>query len=354
MSVMRKTAFVFSRLLLLGSVLTLSLSSTSLYAQINTTQIGNGYGAFSNPDSGMTITTFPEFPRPGEKMIVKVEGYSTDISLATITWFVDGTSVKSGPGERTITLTAPSVGGQTRIDVSVVDLKGRSYPASKVIRPGTVDLVWEADTYTPPFYQGKAVQTPGSRVRITAFANILDAKGNPIPPDNLVYSWRQGTKLLHTESGRGKQTITVKNETVVGPLAISVSVSPIDGVSGGSAKLNLQTAQPEILFYQNHPLLGILYEHALRANTTLVESEANVVAEPYFFSGTSKSGTTLSYSWLINGSPNKNLSDTGSTIVLRGNTEGAAAATIDLRVRHKEIYLQSARQVLTVTSGQSE
>lgn len=300
----------------------------------------------------LKIRLFPEYPRPGEKVIAKVEGFETDLPNDIIEWSADGAVLGSGPGKTTITFNAPDVGNTKYITARAIDNRGRSFSATYTITPNTVDLVWETDTYTPPFFEGKALQSSGSKIRLTAFATIYNANLNLYTPSELIYTWRQNNKKITELSGRGRQSVTISNDNVVGPLNVTVDVTSPDDVGyGGRASLNLEVIQPKIVFYEDHPLMGIRYETALPVTTKLSGEEVQIVAEPYYFTADRRNADDLEYSWLINGAQSRGLSNTGSAIVLKGASNANAAANIDVRIRNKTLYMQSARQAISVISS---
>src|SRR3989344_1173365 len=55
--------------------------------------------------------------------------------------------------------------------------------ASTTTHAQSVDLLWQGETYTPPFYKGKSLWSNQSRITFFAMTNGL---GNPA---NLSYKW---------------------------------------------------------------------------------------------------------------------------------------------------------------------
>ena len=48
-----------------------------------------------------------------------------------------------------------------------------------------IDLFWEADTYTPPFYRGHSQVSAESEVEVVADAYIYDRTGKKLPDNQL-------------------------------------------------------------------------------------------------------------------------------------------------------------------------
>ncbi len=307
--------------------------------------------AFTDPQIALKIELIPPYPRPGEKVIARISGFETDLPNDSIEWSLNGDVVARGAGQTTLSLVAPRAGDTMYILARARETTGREYSAGYPLTPGTVELIWESDTYTPPFFEGKALQTAGSKIRLTALPSISISGEDQIPPSAFMYTWRQGNKVMTALSGIGRQTVTVTNKNLIGPLDITVTVTdPKDSRIGGTGKLSLDVVQPKIVFYEDHPLMGIRYDTALPVTTTLHGEEVQIIAEPFYFTAARRSADDLQYSWLINGTESKDLSNTGSAIVLRGATNAKAAANIDVRVRNKTQYMQSARQAISVIS----
>lgn len=303
-----------------------------------------------------TIKIFPEAPQPGQELRATVEGFATNLGRANITWVVEGRTVADGPNIRSIPLTMGGTGTSISVKAYILNETGRVFIAERTLRPTTVDLVWEANTYTPPFFKGKALQSANSLIRLTAFPVFVDSSGYTLDPGQLVYTWIQGTRTMPKISGKGQRTVTITNTEVLGALDITVRVTSPDGSFVGIGKAKIPVAQPEVIFYEDHPLLGVRYDHALGKEAVLAGTEESVVAEPYYFSGYQKGSDVLKYSWLVNGVANTGLgADSSSAVVLKGSADGGKSlARIDLRVRHKTLFMQSARQTLSVTSGGTE
>jgi hypothetical protein len=312
--------------------------------------------AFTNTQTNLTIQTFPQYPRPGDSVVAKVSGLITDLTNDSITWFLNGNPIATGPGKATASFTVGKFGELSHLTAQATDPKtGATYSANYTVSPSTVDLIWETDTYTPPFYEGKALQTAGSKVRLTAFPKITDTYGNLISPNDLIFTWKQGTTVIPDLTGRGRQSVEISNQNVIGPLNVSVTVASVNDPSlGGSASLNLTVSNPKILFYQDHPLMGILYNAALPQSANLGGAEMQIIAEPYYFSAVDRTAPNLDYTWLVNGAKNSDLANTGSAIVLKGSAGSKASASLDVRVKNADVYMQSARGTMSVVSGQSQ
>src|SRR3990167_4013379 len=70
-----------------------------------------------------------------------------------------------------------------------------------------VNLLWEANTYTPPFYRGHSAVTPGSEVTVVADAYLYDGRGNKLDDASLNFDWRKDNRAISSASGLGGKTL---------------------------------------------------------------------------------------------------------------------------------------------------
>ncbi len=78
------------------------------------------------------------------------------------------------------------------------------------ITPEDLDIIWQANSYVPPFYEGKALFPPVGTVSFVAMPGFIDSNGNPVNPKKLIYTWSQDTTVLGDKSGYGKNVLTVQ------------------------------------------------------------------------------------------------------------------------------------------------
>src|SRR3989344_4791386 len=165
----------------------------------------------------------PAYPGPREEVHVSAKTYSFDINTVSLSWYVNGKLVTSGKGITEITVTTGSIGTPTTIQVTERPPTGTRYDKTLTLWPSDLEVLWHANTYTPPGYRGKALPVRGSTITYTALP------------------------LMAAETGY----------------------------------YDLKT-----LLYEWHPLQGPLYQHAL-GDTFRVGSggETRILAEPYYTSG---------------------------------------------------------------------
>ena len=268
------------------------------------------------------LSLSPAYPGPREEVHVSAKTYSFDVNTVSLSWYVNGKLVTSGKGITEITVTTGAIGIPTTIQVTASPPTGTRYDKTLTLWPSDLEVLWHANTYTPPGYRGKALPVRGSTITYTALP-LMAAETGYYDPKTLLYEWHIDDTLQKTQSGRGKNTLSVsvtKSKNV--PPEVSVLVYNENKTVTQEKHISLAVREPELLFYELHPLQGPLYQHAL-GDTFRVGSggETRILAEPYYASGKS---SFLHYQWNID---NANIaSDTNRPEILSYLTEAGSKA----------------------------
>jgi len=285
-------------------------------------------------DNPISLSLSPESPGINKEVVVTLQSESVDLGLSNIKWTLNGSVRLVGVGERRARFTTGGLGSTSRINVVVETDTGDSFTREVSVRPGEVNIIWEAFSYTPPFYKGKALSSSASLVTLVALPEIADSQGKKIDPKKLVYTWSQSGVVLGNSSGVGKQSVILQNEVRrEEPLVASVSVS----LGGSSARLRDVAVVPvfeqEVLIYEKRPLEGVVYSSVLQDVYSFEQDEVIFRAEPYFFSLDDVFSGLLGYRWRVNGEdiavPRK---DQGKEITFRreGVEEGQAIVALEI------------------------
>jgi hypothetical protein len=236
--------------------------------------------SFGNTGSGglfaeETLSATPRFPDPYTPYEVEVSAPSGTYDGAVIKWYIDGVEDLTVRNQRSHTLTAGAVGERTNIRVVLQKRDGGTKELELFVTPVQIDIILEANTTVPHFYKGRALPSPVSQARATAIITT----GKSINRETLSYRWEINNEVQNVGSIRGLSSF---NFTM--PLGqkvdIGVSISDADSILGEKT-VSITPAQPEILFYQENPLLGVL-ERALTGNVSLVGNQITVRGEPYY------------------------------------------------------------------------
>ncbi|HEY4494811.1 MAG TPA: hypothetical protein VJC02_01770 [Candidatus Paceibacterota bacterium] len=294
---------------------------------------------------GVEISANPEIASPGQNITVSVESYITDLNAASIVWVVDGKNYAQGTGLKFINITAPAIGKSVNILAAIMTVENREIKKSMTIKSGGVDLIWESRGYTPPFYKGKALFSYQNNIVLTAIPHLSQNGTSEIDPKTLLYKWKKNTKVIQDSSGFGKQSVSIQEE-IPTTIDIEVEVTTKDGSQKGKASISLTPGNPSLLFYEEDPLYGVLYNKALVDNFRLKNQEIKIQAVPFTFNFSSPS-SPLIFSWSINGYGQEELNKNQSVILrTKGDKEGSSS--LSLEVKNENEILQGARANINI------
>lgn len=292
-------------------------------------------------DSSEIILT-PAFPGANENVSVRLESFSFDLNSSEIIWAIDGVIKEKGLGKKFFSFKTGSVGSVSFIKAIIQTKEGKTIEKTLVIRPAGVDILWEANSYTPPFYKGKALYGYQSLITVIAVPNIINSEGAKINPDNLTYKWTKNNKVLGDVSGYGKNKFSFSKSILSDPSEIEVEVMSSDKKIKASGSIVLEPVEPKTVIYENNPLYGIIYERAVDGEFKLENNEITLTATPYFFSKEDTSGEKIKYNWNMNGRRINDKQDARqATFRNAEGGKGSARISVDLQNERKE--LQSAR-----------
>lgn len=291
----------------------------------------------------------PENPAPRQSAEAKIQSFTTDLDRADISWFIDGDLVKRGTGVKNITFDTSPVGSKTDILVVARPVDGGTLQDQIVLRPVDLHLTFEADTYVPAFYKGKALPTVGANIRVNALSTFIGANGKKIDRENLIYTWRQDGNLLNSQSRFGKDSVLIKSPRLPGnATTIRLEATSLDQQLRGAASLVVQAVNPRLVLYENNPLLGIYYNSAVTNTLALEGEEIVVAAHPFFASAKKRSAPELVYAWTLNGEKITNPNEDKSSITFRITEAGEGSAQIGLSFEHTEKIFQQAMSSFTL------
>ena len=301
-----------------------------------------------------TIVVDPPTPDPYETVQISVENYVLDINSTDIFWYVDGKMLTGGPGLKKISLKVGGPGEKIHVRATIYSTKEGEISKTVTIIPLEADLLWQADTYTPPFYKGKALPTAQGTVKVVVMPNfILDGKRKDA--NKLVYIWRNGESFatLEDNSGYGKRWARFRIENIYGDLNTSVSIYPrFQKDTVKIKKLTVNPVTPETILYENNPLYGIQYENAIGGDKVW-NSAFSVKAEPYFFSKNDVVYGNISFKWTLNNELLSILDNSDTlTISMPPTEETGNEFNVQVFIENPGKYGQYAENGFTVTSQQ--
>ncbi|KKU70309.1 MAG: hypothetical protein UX94_C0008G0001 [Parcubacteria group bacterium GW2011_GWA2_47_21] len=280
----------------------------------------------------------PDQPGPRENVRASISVLGVNFNDANITWFADGKIIDRGIGKTTVNFKTKGLGEATAILVIAQTREGDEFEAGITINPANAEIVWESDSYTPPFYKGRALYAYQGMVKFATVAEIADKNGETLLPEEIYYSWFENDQPKLSASGIGKNSYSIQGGYIMKPIEISVSVSSPDKQSGAKAAVRILPQTPLVVLYEDSPLYGVLYNKSLARSYSLGKDEIGIVAAPYFFSRVD--ARFLSYQWLVNQAGvsygNK------PSIILRKPAGISGSSELSLKVTNREKILQNA------------
>ncbi len=251
----------------------------------------------SAKSSDILLSLSPAFPGPHEQVRVSAKTFSFDVNTVSLSWYVNEKLVKSGKGAIEINITTGAIGTPTVIKATAKPPTITNYEKTITIWPSTFDVLWHSNTYTPVGYKGKALPVHGSVVMLTASPSFVGENGS-YKPETLLYEWRIDNILQKTQSGKGKNVFSLpitKSKNV--PPQVSVRVYNENKTIIQEKHMTIPVRDPELLFYEIHPLRGPLYQQVIESNYQMASGkETRILAEPFYASGNPAS---LQYQWSI-------------------------------------------------------
>lgn len=301
-----------------------------------------------NPNTGLpqgisedlNITITPEIPDPREPISIFIESFSTNLQTSKVTWAEDGTIIKSDFNETTFQTTAPEVGQKKVITMTIEKSNGSVIEKKITFAPAEVDLVYEAQTYTPPFYKGGALFTSQSNLNFVAVPRFISEQNTLISPQNLVYKWKVDNKNIQSSSGVGKNKFTYEGVLIQRPTNISVEVTSLDGLFQAKDVVEISLQNPEVVVYENNPVHGIIFEKAIEGTFNMDREEISLTAQPFFFNSREVDGFLTQYYWYTNGVLGSE-SDFGE-VTFRADSEQKGIASIQVVANRASYILQNA------------
>lgn len=287
----------------------------------------------------------PPLPGPNTRVYISIESYLTDLYKANISWAVDGKVILRGTGKTNFSFQNGPSGKTTTVSLSIITNTGSVVTKDFSFSPVGVTIMWEADTYTPPFYKGRALISPQAGIRIIAVPDNADAS-NPLGAGNLVYDWKKDGATDTAASGFGKNVYSFVGSKPLTNTKITLAVSTIDDSAQSEMQIYLPQVSPFILFYEKDPLLGVWYNKPLGGTTALTKKEISLSAEPYYFSNERGEAYSLKYVWSVNGST---VSNYGRTITLRNDKGVEGTSFVSLTMRGIVQTFQTATRDLNLT-----
>jgi hypothetical protein len=253
--------------------------------------------AASSIGGGILADIKPTNPGPNEMVVVNLQSYSVDLDRSLITWFINNQQINSGIGQKSLSSKVGQVGESSDWSVVIETPLGQQITGHLNFNPSTVNLLWQANTYTPDWYQGKSLPSPGSQVKILALTEIKKSSNQWYKKDELVFNWYKNGKFLSLSSGVGKDNIVIETNSDYTPTQITVEVSSLDKTINSSGSLELKNYPPKLLLF---PIASSTNVYPFNSSINLMDDITSLLVEPFYFSNQDILDNNLVFSWKLN------------------------------------------------------
>jgi hypothetical protein len=299
-------------------------------------------------NTDVNLSLAPENPAPNQSVTATLGSQAINLDKANISWSINGENLNQGIGKKSFSFNTGKAGSLVVLSVSIDTIDGQSISKNLTFTPAGVDMLWEApDAYTPPFYKGMTLVPSQGAFKVVAIPSIMSTNGK-VNPNNLSYTWIKDGKIQTNSSGWGKSSFVFQNSYLDKTNSIEVKVSDISGSANASGKMTLRTTNPKILFYENNPSLGIMWNRTLSDGFVINADGSTLTVEPYFFSPKNLNASELTFDWSLNGTkietPNpKNM------LSIKPEQGQSGSATIKILINNIDTLFQSMTKQIQVS-----
>ena len=106
--------------------------------------------------------------------------------------------IGGGAGVKEIDVAVGALGSEAVIEARARD--GDLEVAGSLVRvvPTEIDLLFESDSYVPPFYKGRAMPSAGTLLHLEAIPRFKRTDGSLVAPDGIIFTWKRGGSVIPT------------------------------------------------------------------------------------------------------------------------------------------------------------
>lgn len=301
------------------------------------------------PADSIILTVSPTSPRAGDGVTVNAKSFSFDTARAKFNWFVDGKEVVSGVGLVEYSFVSGKLGSETSIRVTATSEDGGFYAASASVSVADIDFIVSPLTYTPSFYRGAALPTPGSITEIIAAPHLF-RNSVKLKTPNLIYEWSLDNKTLPAQSGGGRNKLVLRLADVgSGDYTVTLRVSSPDNSIFVQKSARVKTASPEILFYAMSSLTGT-GRRAVAFFAGRSGDQFSILAEPFFFGLDSLA--RAKFNWIANGEVIAETAENPKLLELTAPANVESQTLFSLLIEDGKNIFQRAESALNIIISQ--
>ena len=285
----------------------------------------------------------PAYPTPNQAVTLTARS-SVPKGAYLYSWTVNGSLLTEGYDLTTVTIISGAGGTETSVEVVLIDDEGDVVGSDiYVVRPGSVEIIWEGKTYVPPFYRGKPYPNGDSQITLQAIPH-LSSGGKEFSDGDLVYQWEVDGKNLGSQSGYGKSSLTIRPTSFRNTTTVTVVVETRDGLNAAKGVAAIPIVAPKIIVYEDTPLGGLQFNRAIPANFAFTGTEMTFWAVPFF----TIDPKILTYGWTLNGSPFELDSTEPSVATFRKTGEGGGTFSVGITAQKSGHIFEKAAKTFNL------
>lgn len=230
--------------------------------------------------------------QPESQVTVTVSSSVIDLGGADIAWSIDGQPISGGMGLTSTKVTVGALGEQTHV-TALISFLGAIYRNDIILTPSIMDVLWEAQTATPPFFHGKALPSHMSAIKTLAIPFFGTSSNDTMPS----YNWKKD-RTISLGTGVGNSSVQVLGAWQNASIPISVDAQ--QGDQSISQSLKIPSFIPSAYFYEISPSQGTLTQSALPFRYEKDSPELVLLAVPYGVANSARNRSRVQYDWLSN------------------------------------------------------
>lgn len=302
-------------------------------------------------DSDVSVDLAPQSPGAFADVTITLQSFSLSLDSSSITWKEGGKFVASSTGMKSYSTKTGAIGTSVTITAEIRTVGGDMVTKTIVLRPASVDMLWEAYTYVPPFYKGKALPSEESKIHVVAIPQMKSVSGGMIKPTDVVYSWKRNDDAVQGSSGFAKQEYIFDGSYLDQSQKISVVAQSTKESTSAAGETSIIPGRQKILFYPSSPLYGLDLSKTINKGFSLRSGEVTIFAAPYNFSIQNDIDKDVTYKWKIN-SRAINTPDKKNILTIKPISGQAGIAQIELGLESITKLYELATAQMQVTLGQ--
>ena len=296
------------------------------------------------PRISVALGASPSYQRPYESVLIRASA-SVPRGTYTYRWETNGTDAGEGIDRDTLRVVAGGAGSKTVVTVTLIDGSGSVVgEAEYTIQPADIDILWEGETYVPPFYDGRRLVTSGGLIRIEALPEFI-VNGKSVEKGDLIYTWNTDGTELKNQSGYGRYALRIGTTRFKNATTVTVTAQTADGTVAAKKTAVIAHVTPRVVVYEERALAGTAMNRATGGTVTFEGDEMTFRAVPFFTSVPQ----LLTFTWLLDNKPLEVAGDDASIATFRRTGSGDGTARIAVTAEKEGSLFEKASAVFNLS-----